>query len=169
MTITFDRAQMKDGWLMLHPSEYADRANAQSLCFGLSGVYDAEIKNHYVKRSLNANGYLWALVTKIGNALRMSKEEVYLIMLKRYGQGGAVSVQERFADSFRRTYKYNESLGKSELNGKMWEHFRFWIGSSEYNTQEMAIFLDGVIEEAKQLDIPTETPEEIARMKEEWQ
>ena len=120
------------------------------------------------KRSLNANAYAWQLMTKIGDVLRISKEEVYLNMLKSYGQGGAISVQEKFAENFKRTYKYFESLGKSELKGKMFEHFRFWVGSSEYSTEEMSIFIDGIVQEAKQLRIETLTPLELARLKDDW-
>jgi len=127
-----------------------------------------EITKSTKKRSLNANNYAWQLITQMGNILRMSKEDVYLDMLKQYGQGGAISVEERFADNFKRTYKYHESLGKSELRGKTFEHFRFWVGSSEYNTEEMSILIDGIVSEAKQLDIETLTPEELERMKYEW-
>lgn len=167
-TIKFDAAEVREGWLCLRPSEYSDKVNAQAFVYGFKGLHDAELKKHFEKRSLNANAYAWALITEIGNVLRMSKEDVYLDMLKRYGQGGAVSVQERYADGFRRSYKYNESLGKSELNGKMWEHFRFWIGSSEYNTKEMSILIDGIVDEAKALDIETLTEAELSRMKDEW-
>ncbi len=107
------------------------------------------------KRSLDANAYLWALITKIANALRESKEDIYLDALKAYGQGGAVSVEERYAEDFKRSYKYHEKLGESELNGKTFVHFRFWVGSSEYNTEEMSILIDGVIREAKNLGIET--------------
>ena len=106
-------------------------------------------------RSVSANAYLWALVTKIGNALKMSKEDVYFDMLKAYGQGGAVSVEKRFSDNFSKTYKYSEILGESTLNGKEFVHFRFWVGSSEYDRDEFSILLDGVIQEAKNLGIET--------------
>lgn len=129
---------------------------------------DYEICKAKQKRSLNANNYAWQLITQIGNALRMSKEEIYFDMLKRYGQGGAISVEERFAENFKRTYKYHESLGKSDLKGKTFEHFRFWVGSSEYNTQEMSILIDGIVQEAKQMDIETLTPMELERLKDEW-
>lgn len=127
-----------------------------------------EITREKKKRSLNANAYAWQLMTKIGDALRISKEDVYLDMLKAYGQGGAISVEERFADNFRRTWKYHESLGKSQLKNKMFEHFRFWVGSSEYSTEEMSVFIDGIVQEAKQLGIETLTPLELARLKDEW-
>ena len=119
-------------------------------------------------RSLKANAYLWALVTKIGNALRESKEDIYLDMLKSYGQGGAVSVEEKFAADFERTYKYHEFLGSSMLNGKLFNHYRFWVGSSEYNRSEFAILLDGVVNEAKNLGIEVKSPEEIESIMKEW-
>lgn len=167
-TIKFDKAEIRDGWICLHPSEYADTVNARAFCYGFNGLHDAELKKHFEKRSLNANAYAWKLMTEMANVLRVSKEEIYIDMLKRYGQGGAVSVQERHAESFRRTYKYNESLGTGELNGKKWEHFRFWIGSSEYNTREMSILIDGIVDECKNLGIETLTEEELERMKIEW-
>lgn len=113
------------------------------------------------KRSLDANAYLWVLIGKIADALRESKEEIYFDSLKCYGQGGAVSVEERFAEDFKRSYKYHEELGRSDLNGKTFVHFRFWVGSSEYNTEEMSILIDGVVREAKNLGIETMTPEEL--------
>ena len=51
-----------------------------------------EIKEHKEKRSLTANAYAWSLIGKIADALRTSKEETYLTMLKRYGQSEMVSV-----------------------------------------------------------------------------
>ena len=107
------------------------------------------------KRSLDANAYLWALITKIANAIRESKEDVYFDALKAYGQGGAVSVEERYVEDFCRTWKYHERLGETQLNGKTFVHFRFWVGSSEYNVEEMSILIDGVVREAKNLGIET--------------
>lgn len=107
------------------------------------------------RRSLDANAYLWALITKIADALRESKEDIYFDCLKAYGQGGAVSVEQKYVEDFCRTYKYHEKLGETELNGKTFEHFRFWVGSSEYNTHEMSILIDGVVKEAKNLGIET--------------
>ena len=51
-----------------------------------------EIKEYHKKRSLNANAYAWALIGKIADVLRNSKDEIYLEMLKKYGQSEIVSV-----------------------------------------------------------------------------
>lgn len=122
---------------------------------------EVTIKKFVENRTLKANAYLWALITEIGNALRESKEEIYLDMLKSYGQGGAVSVLEKYEDKFKKSYKYNEYLGETELNGKVFKHYRFWVGSSEYNKDEFSVLLDGVVNEAKNLGIETKSKEEI--------
>ena len=158
-----DGVKLTDDGVLLITSDYATKR----FVFGFkAGEY--EITKAKQKRSLNANSYAWSLIGQIANLLRASKEEIYLDMLKNYGQGGAISVQEKYVEQFKRSYKYHESMGKSELKGKTFEHFRFWVGSSEYNTEEMSILIDGIIQEAKNLDIEVLTPVEIARLKDEW-
>ena len=129
---------------------------------------EVTIKKYSDDRTLKSNKYLWVLMNKIGNVLRESKEDIYLDMLKQYGQGGAVSVDERFDANFRRTYKYHEYLGESELNGRVFKHYRFWVGSSDYNKEEFSILLDGVINEAKNLGIETKSKEEIQSLLKEF-
>lgn len=118
------------------------------------------------KRSLNANNYAWKLITEIGNATRLSKEEVYLRMLKRYGQSEMVSALAHIP--FGQFVKYFEEAGESTLNGKLFKHYRVYKGSSEFDTKEMSIFIDGVVSEAKDLGIQTDTPDQIAKMKSLW-
>lgn len=89
-------------------------------------------------------------------------------MLKSYGQGAAASVLAADADRFCRSYKYNEFLGESQLNGKTFKHYRFWVGSSEYNREEFSILLDGVVNEAKNLGIETRTKEDIESLLKEF-
>lgn len=129
---------------------------------------DLTLKKFSEHRTMTANAYLWVLITQIGNAMRMSKDEVYFDMLKAYGQGGAVSVEDRFAEDFKRSYKYHEHLGTSDLNGKTFQHFRFWVGSSEYDREEFSILLDGVVNEAKNLGIETRPQAEIESLLKEY-
>lgn len=118
------------------------------------------------KRSLNANAYCWKLLTEIANKVRSSKDEVYLEMLKRYGQRDLISVQAHIPIT--EYIKYCEEAGETTLNGKQFNHYYVFKGSSEFDSREMAVFLDGIISEAKGLGIPTETPDQIAKMKALW-
>ena len=125
-----------------------------------------EVKEHKEKRSLNANAYAWKLITEIGNATRLSKEEVYLDMLKHYGQSEIVSVLSNIDVSG--YFKYYEAIGTAKLQGKDFTHYKIYKGSSEYNTYEMSVLIDGIVHEAEQLDIQTLTPAELSRLKEMW-
>lgn len=130
---------------------------------------DLSVKKWSEHRTLTANAYLWTLITQIGNAIRESKEDVYFDMLKAYGQGAAASVQEKDAERFCRSYKYNELIGESVLNGKTFKHYRFWVGSSEYNREEFTILLDGVVREAQNLGLETRPKEEIESLLKEFE
>lgn len=126
-----------------------------------------EIKEYKEKRSLNANAYAWKLITEIGNVLRKSKEEVYLQMLKDYGQQEMISVISSInPEGF---FKYYEKAGTSVLNNKEFTHYRIFKGTSEYDTKEMSIFIDGVVQEAKQLGIITLDEIKIQEMLDRWE
>lgn len=127
---------------------------------------EIEFKPFRKNRSLNANAYAWKLITDIANTVNASKEAVYMTMLKRYGQSELISVLSHILiDGY---LKYYEEAGESTLNGKSFKHYKIYKGSSEYDTREMAILIDGIVSEAKELGIPTETPEEIERIKSLW-
>lgn len=129
-------------------------------------LYDVKISKHREKRSLNANSYLWKLVTEIGNILNKSKEEVYLQMLIDYGQSEMVSVSSEI--EVKGYFKYYKLAGSSMLNGKIFNHYKIYKGSSEYSTKEMSILLNGVVQEARNLGIKTKEDYEIEKLIEEW-
>ena len=120
------------------------------------------IKEYKEKRSLSQNAYAWKLITEIGNVLRKSKEEVYLQMLEDYGQSEIVSILSSVSPvGF---FKYYKEMGTGTINNKEFTHYKIFKGSSEFDTKEMTIFIDGIIQECKQLGIETLTPDEIAKM-----
>ena len=125
-----------------------------------------EIKQYREKRSLNANAYAWKLIGEIADKVRASKEEVYLEMLKRYGQSEVISVLSHIP--IRAYVKYFTEAGESKLNGKLFKHYKVYKGSSEFDTREMSILIDGIVSEAKELGIQTETPEMLDRLKSLW-
>lgn len=131
-------------------------------------VKTCKIGHKKKRRSLNANSYAWVLITEIANKLRASKEEVYLQMLKRYSQSSVVSIVDEAVPIFLKSVKYAEEFGKGTINGKEFTHIKVYMGSSEMDTKEMAILIDGIVSEATELKIPTMTPSEIERIKEQW-
>lgn len=119
-----------------------------------------ELKKH---RTLSQNSYVWKLINEIANKVNKSKDEVYLEMLKSYGQSEVVSMKSNINPNG--YFKYFEEIGTGYVNGVEFKHFRIFKGSSEYDTLEMKYLIDGVIQEAENLDIPTLTKEQIEQMR----
>lgn len=128
-------------------------------------IVDKYEKKH---RSLNANNYSWKLQDEIAKKLNTSIDEIHDKMVLEYGVLETLSVIKEALESLTRAFDYYKILGESELNGKKFVHLRVGIGTHNYNTEEMARFIDGVVSEAKELGIQTETPEQIAEMKSLW-
>ena len=117
-------------------------------------------------RSKNANSYCWALCSELGNVLRKSKEEVYLDMLKNYGQMMLLPfVKGKKPTGYCKYYEYETT---SILNGKEADWYKVYKGSSHFDNKEMSILLDGIIQECNNLGIPTISDKELERLKSTW-
>ena len=125
-------------------------------------IYDLKIDKHRNKRSLDANNYAWHLISEIANVLRESKEKIYLDMLRDYGQREYVCLPANVEPS--RISKYYESQATFCKGGKAYKTYMFYIGTSQYDSKEMAIFIDGLVQECKNLGIETLEDLEIKEM-----
>jgi hypothetical protein len=129
---------------------------------------DVEVKVHRNRRSLNSNAYLWILLQKIAEVLRTDKDAVYLEMLQRYGQFTHIIVKPHVVDKIIAEWRTVRNLGEVNLNGQKGVQLQCYFGSSSYTTKEMAVLIDGVVSECKELGIETLPEDEIRRMSEEW-
>lgn len=137
-----------------------------SFMLNFDGIFDLTITPHRKKRSLNANAYLWALIGQMADILREEKEAIYRILLERYGQFEVIEMRSDIDPG--KWFKYTAPIGEVTHDGKKYNQFKAFRGSSEYDTREMAILLDGVVNEATNMGIATITEEELNRMKGAW-
>lgn len=107
------------------------------------------------KRSLDSNAYFWLLVNKLADKLHTSKEEMYLKLLKDYGQSIVVTVKQGL-DLSQAGFKYYEVLKDGLINGKPFTAYKVFIGSSQYTKEQMSVLIDGTVQECKELGIETE-------------
>lgn len=131
-----------------------------------------EITRKKKKRSLDANAYAWALIDKIAEATRMDKTDVYRREIREIGGASEiVCIQEDAAEMMTRIWEKN-GLGwqverlTSKIPGCV--NLVLHYGSSAYDTHQMSVFLDQIIQDAKALDIETLTDRELSLLKEEW-
>lgn len=94
--------------------------------------------------------------------MRISKEEMYIQLLEDYSQCLMIPVEKgKKPNGY---FKYFKYIATTNINGKEADYYKVFKGSSEFNTEEMSIFLDGIIQECNNLGIQTLTPNEIALM-----
>lgn len=129
-------------------------------------------------RSLDANGYYWVLQGQLAESIKVSKSFMHNQLLRRYGQiaiYGDQAVYVVIPNTDEASKKVDEdehvhlkptSQIKEGKDGRMYRTYMLLKGSHEYNTAEFSALLDGLISECKEVGIPTDTPEEIQRMKE---
>lgn len=137
----------------------------------LDGVEKLNIKatKYRKKRSLDSNAYAWALMQKIAEAIRSDKWEVYLSMLQLYSRAFVhVIVKPEKVDTVGRLYRTYVDLGEVTVNGKTGRQLQVYLGSSQFDSEEMSVFIEGIVNECKDLGIETLPPEEIARMNASW-
>ena len=125
-----------------------------------------EVKLYRKKRSNNANSYYWTLLGEIADALRTSKDELHEKYLEQYGQSFLVPVEVgTVPKGYFRHYRY---VTTNQINGKDADWYKVMKGSSDFDSREMSILIDGVVQDAKDLDIEVLPEEEIERLKEMW-
>ena len=135
-----------------------------------------EIKKYQSKRSLDANAYYWQLLTKVAEAVHISKPAAHNLMLRKYGQTQYIGEKIAYIvipDTDQAAAQVDEaetyhlkptSQVKAGKDGLMYRTYTMLRGSSDYDTKEMSELIDGLVAEAKQLGIETLPPHELERM-----
>ena len=165
------RKDVKTGHInMTFSCEYAPEEEAQRLekkDLRLRAVIWRE------KRSLTANAYLWKLCDLISIELYTTKEEVYELMIRRYG----TYLEDEDGSPYIFTLPKEKDVSLLNMHVHRIDespdgnHYAYAIikGSSQYDTKEMSRLLDGVVSEAKDLGIETLPPDTVKRLEQEWE
>ena len=135
-------------------------------------TYAVELKEHKEKRSLDANAYCWLLIGKLAAKLQQDKTDVYREFIKEIGDNYTVSCfQDEAVADIKRLWESNyygriAEEFKSRIDGCT--NVRLYYGSSDFDKAQMGRLIDSIIACCKENGIPTETPEELERLKGEW-
>lgn len=122
-----------------------------------------EIKEKKAKRTLTQNAYYWVLLHELAKALKIDNDTAHKMMLERYGVYEVISVLNGI--DLTGYFKYFDEIGSGTVNGKQFTHYKIFKGSSQMDSKEFAVLLDGLISDCEELGIPTLTREEIAKLK----
>lgn len=165
--ISFREAKLECGWLMVKPVR-EDLGKAMAVIRKHKDkLYDIEIKEHRQKRSLDANAYAWVLINKIADALRLPPKEVYRQAIQDIaGNHEIIPIKTEAADKFKQVWESQGmgwpcvDIGRSKIDG--YRNMKAYYGSSTYDTRQMSLLIDHLIEDCKALDIETLPPDKLA-------
>lgn len=129
------------------------------------------IKPKKKRRSKNANDYLWELCTRIGEHQGVPKEEIYRHEIRAVGVYEPFPVRidalERFIEAWQeRGIGWVVDVVDDSFPG--YKKVFAYYGTSCYDTTEMSRVIDHTVQDAKALGIPTETPEELSLLLDDW-
>lgn len=136
---------------------------------------DIEIKQHREKRSKSANAYFHVLVNKIAGETFGSDDAIKAHLVVKYGtvakdeDGCAIGFKLPASVNVSKIYPYTRLFDQRTENGKLFNCYLVLKPTHEMDTKEMARLIDGAIEEAKELGIETDTPEQIERYRQQWE
>lgn len=136
---------------------------------------DIELKKYRKKRSLDANAYCWVICDLIAKDLSkdgtvVTKEAVYKDAILQIGTFEAMIIEEKAYENFKRIWE-RQGLGFliQEVTKKdKCVKVHCYYGSSTYNSKEMSLLIQLLVDLAKTLGIETKTTEEIESLLESW-
>lgn len=117
----------------------------------IRGEYDIEIKRHREKRSLNANALFWKMCGSLAEVTRVSDDEMYLWLLARYGVKKYMVVRPEAVEFTKTLFRAAEEMGSVYVDGQRGVQLKCTIGSSYYDTKQMARLIDGTMSECKEV------------------
>lgn len=154
-------------WLMLKTKKAAEIASK------LSGDLDVTIKKHRGKRSLNANALFWKLAEEV--AIRTGKgiTEVYREYIKDIGENySEVVIMSDVLPMLKRMWSEHGLGWIVEVVSQYTDNtmiVRLYYGSSVYDSWQMSRLIDLVIQDCRNLGIPTPEDERIDALIESWE
>ena len=136
------------------------------------GLISLECKKWKNRRSLDANAYMWVLVDKIAKATRQRPADVYRHAIRQIpGHSTIVCVQDKAKDVLKQQWEAR-GLGwqTEELDSRIegCTNLMLFYGSSTYDTEQMSLLIDTIVDDAKELGIETLTPFELEGMVQAW-
>jgi hypothetical protein len=134
-----------------------------------------ELKKWYKKRSIDANSYCWVLCDRIAKELSndgqvVTKEDVYKDAILQIGSFEPFIAQEKTFDNFKRVWE-KQGLGflVQEISRKdKCVKVHCYYGSSTYDSKEMSLLIQLLVDLAKTLNIETKTQSEIESLLSSW-
>lgn len=122
------------------------------------------------KRSMNAHNYFWSLIGKLAQKLEIPKDEIYRELIRRVGIFTDQNIEKDNVEAISRAWE-SQGIGWIADEILFYEDIvtvRFYKGISSYDSYEMRILLNHLVEECKEQGIKTLEDYEIEQLARKW-
>lgn len=174
--ILFDKAkwsQDSEGfWLSLKvktPAIAKDFVTNIKNCF-----YSANLKEYRQRRSLDANAYFWILCGKLSATLKIPSVELYRQYIKDIGDNFQIlPIRDDAKDKWTKMWGNHgigwvcDDLGMGKIEG--YSNIICYYGSSEYDTTQMARLIYLIVQDCKDQNVETMSPQELNALTSRWE
>lgn len=153
-------------------SKYSAKEIAEEVKQKKGKVFSLAVAEWRNKRSNDANSYCWLLCQKLAELHRTTKEEIYRKYIRAVGQFEIIPIKNEAVDFWINNWgkghvgRFAEVLADSKIKG--YKNIISYFGSSDYDTKQMSILIDEIVEDCKFDGIEVMTPAELELLKGEW-
>ncbi len=150
------------GDLILCFAVKSDKRSAKMACEeakAINGRIEIDLRQHKSKRSLEQNKMLWALLGKLAEAQSgrrrwHSVEECYCDMLVEANASyDYILALPTVEPSLRKMFRAIRIMGERDVNGKTLTVYQVFCGSSKFNTKEMTMLIEAVLDKLAEFGI----------------
>ena len=119
-------------------------------------LYTIEVREPKSKRSIEQNKMLWQLIHAIAKKTHQDDMEVYCAVLERADAlSDYIITAELTAEDLRHHFRGVRYIKTRDIDGKDFDVYKVYLGSSKMNTKEMTELLDITLQLCGELEIPT--------------
>ncbi len=134
-----------------------------------------DLKKYREKRKLDSNSYCWVLCDKIAkkisnDGVSFTKEDVYKDAIYQVGTFQPMIVEEKAFEDFKRIWE-KQGLGfllKEVSRKDKCVKVHCYYGSSSYDSKEMSLLLQYLVDYAKEQGVETKPKEDIESLLRSW-
>lgn len=131
-----------------------------------------KVDQYRQKRSLNANSYFWVLVDKLSVKMGIPKEKIYRDAIRDIGGNSSIvctpnKAVKKLCDSWAKNgLGWQTDTMPSKLDGCT--NVILYYGSSTYDTKQMSLLIDNIVQDCKAVGIETLSEKDLALLKANW-
>lgn len=157
---------------------YGEKTRVKAALEEAGDLLTVSVSKYRAHRSLDANSYLWVLCQKLAEEISLSgktkitKDDVYRKYITEVGQFVDIPIKTEAVEDYKRHWESKgdgwilKVLSDSKIKG--YKKVRTYFGSSSYDTREMSVLINSIVEDCKEQGIETMPPDELESMMRAW-